>query len=253
MTTIAEAAAWWGFDNLVVPLFALALLKVFGPMHALQLASHLAALVGICALAYFWRKRTSLADDGLYCAALGGYAVWALADWRWALAPISLFLTYGATARGNPLVARREFHVPVVAANLAAAFLWLLLAFRAGGGREFLLPFVAAFAANLAAISVVRHKVEAPAAPGWRAVGVSALKGAFVVVPVLLAIDGLSLATLSGGVLCMAAVLLSTAVFYALQPRLASFPVDAARWLRQVLITAGASALLLALPTLGGP
>jgi phytol kinase len=244
MVMMAEAAAWWGLDNLIIPLFSFALLKMFLPMDALQLAQHLAFLVSLSLFIRIWRYRTTLADDALFGVSLWGYVVWALADWRWVVPPFLVILTYTAITRHTPHDHVRAFNFPVALANIVGGLLWLLL-YRASGQADYFYPFAAAFAANLAIIALVRHRHAEPEARLTGAVLASTAKGMLLLAPSIVLVDGLALAAAVNLVACTAAVALAVAMFAAVQPSLDSYPVSTARWLRQAIITTGGSALAL--------
>ncbi len=253
MVMMAEAAAWWGLDNLVIPLFGFALLKIFLPMEAVQLAGHLAFLLAISLFVRLWRSRTTLADDALFGVSLWGYGAWALADWRWVVPPLLVILTYTAVTRRTPHDHFRAFNFPVVLANITAGLLWLLL-YRASGLADgfYFYPFATAFAANLAIIALVRNRHADPGVPLSWALLSAIGKGALLLAPSLLLVDGVTPAAAVNLLVGTVAVVISTAAFALLQPALADYPVGTARWLRQALVTTGGSALVL-LPHLGLP
>lgn len=249
MVMMAEAAAWWGLDNLIIPLFSFALLKMFLPMDAVQLAQHLAFLLSISLFIRIWRHRTTLADDALFGVSLWGYVVWALADWRWVVPPFLVILTYTAVTRRTPHHHVRAFNFPVALANIVAGLGWLLL-FRASGQSDYFYPFAAAFAANLAIIALVRHRHAEPESRLSAAVLGASAKGAALLVPSIALVDGFGPATAVNLIACTVAVVLAVAMFASVQPSLHAYPVDTDRWLRQAVITTGSSSLAL-LPHLG--
>lgn len=249
MVMMAEAAAWWGLDNLIIPLFSFALLKIFLPMDALQLAQHLAFLLSLSLFIRIWRHRTTLADDALFGVSLWGYVVWALADWRWVVPPLLVILSYTAITRRTPHDHIRAFNFPVALANIVGGLLWLLL-FRASGQAEYFYPFAAAFASNLAIIALVRHRHAEPESRLSEAVLVSAAKGLLLLLPSIALVDGISLPAAMNLAACTAAVVLCVLLFAAVQPSLAAYPVGTVRWFRQAVVTTGGSALAL-VPHLG--
>lgn len=249
MVMMAEAAAWWGLDNLIIPLFSLALLKIFLPMEALQLATHLAFLVALSLFIRFWRHRTTLADDALFGVSLWGYGVWALGGWQWVVPTFLVILTYTAITKRTPHNHFRAFNFPVVLANITAGLLWLLL-YRASGDEHYFYPFAAAFAANLAIIALVRYRNAEPESLWRSALLNSTGKGVLLLVPSLLIVDGFSAIAAVNLLACTAAVVFSMVIFAAVQPSLETYPVNTARWLRQAIITTGGSTVAL-LPHLG--
>jgi phytol kinase len=244
MVMMAELAAWWGLDNLIIPLFGFVLLKSFLPMEAVQLGQHMAFLLGLTLFIRYWRHRTTLADDALFGTSLWGYVVWALADWRWFLAPFLLLITYTSVSARTPADFLRSFNFPVALANIVPGLIWLLL-FRATGHDTYFYPFTAAFAANLAIIALVRHKYAMPEHPWPSAVAQNAGKGLLLLIPGILSVGGLTALAALNLLSCALAVVAATLLFAWLQPALAGYPVDGARWLRQAIIVSGASAIAL--------
>ena len=62
MVMMAEAAAWWGLDNLVIPLFSYMLLKAMLGRDAVVLASDIAFFLTFALFMRLWRGRAPLAD-----------------------------------------------------------------------------------------------------------------------------------------------------------------------------------------------
>lgn len=244
MVMMAEAAAWWGLDNIIVPLWGYLLLKSQIAMDAAGLTSDLAFVLALGLIMWFWRNRTTLADDTLFGAALWGYVVWSVGGWRWALPPLLQLLTYATVTMHTPQNHLRMFRFPVVLAQIAGSVFWLLV-YRESGEPWAFYPFVACFAANVAIIALVRHKFAMPELGRFHAIAVNVAKGMIVVVPSVLVMDGLSLRALVDMGICLVAVFIATALFYQFQPALSTFPVDGPRWVRQAVIVAGASVLAL--------
>lgn len=242
MVMMAESAAWWGLDNLIVPLWGYLLLKSQISMDTAGLASDLAFVLSLGLIMWFWRNRTTLADDTLMGAALWGYVVWSVGGWRWTLPPLIQLLSYATVTRQTPMDQLRLFRFPVVLAQIAGSIFWLLV-YREAGEPAVFYPFVSCFAANVAIIALVRHKFAVPELGRFHAISVNVAKGMIVVVPSVLVMDGLKFkAWLDMGV-CLMAVSAATAIFYRLQPALSTFPVNGPRWARQAAVAAAASAL----------
>ncbi len=245
MVMMAEAAAWWGLDNLIIPVASFALLKMFLPMPATKLAEHLAFLLSLSLFIRYWRNRTTLADDALFGASLWGYMVWALADRYWVVPPLLVLVTYTTVTTHTPHDYIRIFNFPVALANIAAGLVWLLL-YRATGSADYFYPFTAAFAANLAIIALVRLRYTEPDSRLPGAVLLSAGKGVLLVlVPSILLMDGIASAAIPYVLAGTAGVLLATVIFAAIQPSIESYPVGASRWLRQAILTTGGSMMAL--------
>jgi phytol kinase len=242
MVMMAEAAAWWGLDNIIVPLWGYLLLKSQIGMDAASLSSNLAFVVILVLILWLWRNRTTLADDTLFGAALWEYVVWSVGGWKWALPPLLQLLIYATVTFKTPMDQLRMFRFPVVLAQIAGSVFWLLV-FRESGERATFYSFLSCFAANVAIIALVRHKFAVPQLGPLQLILANVAKAMIVVVPSVLAMDGLTWKALINTGASLAAVLAATAIFYWLQPALSTFPVDGPRWLRQAVVTAVASGL----------
>ncbi|HET7527888.1 MAG TPA: hypothetical protein VFK10_18245 [Burkholderiaceae bacterium] len=242
LTMMAEAAAWWGLDNFIVPIWGYMLLKSLLKMNAAELAAHLAFVLTLGLVLRAWRHRTTLGDDALFGATLWGYVLWAVGGWRWVLPPLIQLFLFAATTAKEPLDRPRVFRFPVVLSQIAGAFFWLLV-YRQTEARAVFLPFAACFGANLAIIALVRHQRLAPEAPWRKTVSRSVAEGMLVVVPSVLVMDGFTPTALLDIAAGLLAVYLATIVFRHIQPALGSVPIDAARWIRQSIVVAGASPL----------
>ena len=245
MVMLAEAAAWWGLDNFIVPLWGYLLLKSQIGMDTAALSSDLVFVLSLCTIMWLWRNRTTLADDTLFGAALWGYVVWSVGGWRWALPPLLQLLTYATITMQVPQYHQlRMFRFPVVLAQIAGSVVWLLV-YRESGAQWAFYPFVSCYAANVAIIALVRHKFAAPNLSWFQALSINVGTGMIVAVPSILMKDGLTGIALLEVSACLVAVLAATAIFYRLQPALSTFPVDGPRWIRQALIVATTSAIAL--------
>jgi phytol kinase len=244
LVMMAEAAAWWGLDNLIIPLWGYMVLKSLIQMDAVQLATHLAFLLSLALFMRFWRDRTTLGDDALFGATLWGYVVWAVGGWLWVLPPLIQMAIYATLTFRAPWDQLRSFRFPTVLANIAGSVFWLL-AFRETDIPDLFLPFAACFAANVAIIGLVREKVALPNLTARVAISRNVALGMIVVLPSALAFGGLRpLAALDLGA-GLLAVYIATALFYRLQPALSAFPVGPARWLRQAIIVSACSTIAL--------
>ena len=244
MVMLAEAAAWWGLDNLIVPLWGYLLLKSQIGMDTAALTSDLVFVLCLGMIMWLWRNRTTLADDTLFGAALWGYVVWSVGGWRWTLPPLLQLLTYATVTFQVPVDQSRMFRFPVVLAQIAGSVFWLLV-YHESGGQWVFYPFVSCYAANVAIIALVRHKFATPEVGRLNALSANVARGMIVVAPSILMMDGLTLAALLDMSACLVAVFTATELFYRLQPALSTFPVDGPRWIRQAVIVTGTSAIAL--------
>lgn len=254
MVMMAEAAAWWGLDNLIIPAFSYVLLRSFLGLDASALTEHLGFLAGLSLFIHFWRKRTTLADDGLFGVSLWGYVAWAIGGWEWVVPSLILITVYTSVTMQTPDSHVRRFNFPVALANLFGGIVWLLLYWQTADPRLFS-PFAAVFGTDLAIIALVRQRHAAPESRPWRSVAVSCVKGVMLLIPSILLFRGANIEAAMDIAAAALAVLTSTLWFARTQPALEQFPVGNDRWLRQALI-AGLGSLLALIPamllTVGG-
>lgn len=246
MVMLAEAAAWWGIDNLIIPLWGYMTLKSLLAMDAAQLWSQLGFLASLGAFTWIWRRRTSLGDDALAGTVLWGYVVWAVGGFVWVLAPLLQLATYATITVRSPLDRLRGLSFPVVLANIAGAMFWLLI-YRQEGNPALFLPFAVCYGVNVAIIALVRAKYAFPALARLRVLSLATSSGMLIVLPSLLVAYGLSLETLAGIVAALVVIAGATEVFIRIQPGIEDLPIDAGRWLRQASLAAVASAAALGL------
>ena len=242
MVMMAEAAAWWGLDNLIIPMFSYVLLKTFLNLNATDLLEHLSFLIVLALFIHFWRKRTTLASNALFGATLWGYAAWAIGGWQWVIPPLILIITYTSVTQRTPTDHLRMFDFPVVLANIFGGIIWLLLFWHLQDPRIFT-AYAAVFGSDLSMVALVRHRHAHPDVRLAYSVLWSIGKGLLLLVPSIVLFWGLGVAALKSYAAATLAVILATALFAMLQPRLRHFPVDTARWLRQSVVTTFASLL----------
>jgi phytol kinase len=244
MVMMAEVAAWWGIDNIIIPLWTYMLLKSLLPMDAATIAGHLAFLLLLALFMRFYRHHTTLGDDALFGATLWGYVVWIVGGWQWVIAPLIQLAAYATITAKTPQVKLQAFGFPVVLANIAGGFVWLLIHRQIGESR-LLLPFAACFGANLAIIALVRQKTATPDIGARQAISGAVMRGMVVMVPTLLALNGFALTFAVDLAFALLALYAATALFHRVQPALSTFPVDGARWLRQAVIATATSVIAL--------
>lgn len=244
MVMMAEAAAWWGLDNLIIPLFSYVLLRTFLDLDAADLLQHLGYLTGLALFIHFWRKRTTLASNALFGATLWGYAAWAIADWRWVVPPLIVIIMYTSVTRRTPTDHLRMFDFPVVLANIFGGIIWLLLFWHLQDPRLFA-AYAAVFGSDLSIIALVRHRNAHPDVSLGYSVPWSIGKGLLLLIPSIVLFQGLTVAALTSYAGAALAVTVATVLFATIQPRLTHFPVDTARWLRQSMVTTLTSLLAL--------
>jgi len=242
MLMMAEAAAWWGLDNIIIPLTSFFLLTAFIKMDATELSLHLAFLLTLSLFIKFWRNRTTLADDALFGATLMGYLIWAFTNWLWFIPAIVLLALYDPLSGPTPLRQRRVFRFPVILANSGAGIAWLAL-YKASDYHLLFYPYAAAFAGNLAIIGLVRYLHTHPDKSAANAIALSMGKALVLLIPSIWLFSGLTTNSLIALLFCILSVVCALSLFYHYQPKITSYPINSQRWGRQALITSLASCI----------
>jgi phytol kinase len=227
---LVEAVSWRGLDNLLLPVVALAQMRIY-PQLAWADAVGRAVIMGVL-VGYMlgWRKRL-LDSSARLGAGLVLYLFWSLGDWRWLVAPMVLRLSYTRlmpTVPGGP-----DRHYLAAVLCLGSAGIGWALGNAWAPDVRWLWPFTLGLAAQQAIIAVVRFSQSRPQWRPWRwwavatgqAVGVHAL--AFV------AANGLAVISWLDFGVGAAAIAVALAGFMAWDRELA-LPEDLnARWWRQ--------------------
>lgn len=239
---MAEAAAWRGLDNLVIPLFSYMLLKTTLDDDATALASNIAFFLALALFMRFWRGHTPLADDALFGATLVGYVIWSVGGWLWALPPLTLLAMYAMTVHATPQENWRMHRFPVILGYVASSAVWLLL-YAQSHEPSLLLPFATCYGADLAILGLMRLAARVPGIALREAVSIASLRGMLVVVPAVVVQSGITVNALVDLAGCLVAIYAGTATFARLQPKLADEPFDTSRWVRQVAIVAVTSCI----------
>jgi phytol kinase len=232
LTTIVEAIAWGGLDNLVLPLVGFLLLKIYLEQSVEQLLLRLLVTGLLLAVLVVYRGYTTLLGSAKLGAFLTGYVCWALGGWHWLLAPLILFLTYSLLSRRTPPSERRVHTVHGVVCVASAGMLWLSLN-RILGRPELLYPFTLAFAAHLAMISIASFKYDYPRLSGGAVLALGlGVSWPLLFVPYLL-VEGLTGDRIRCALVALPAMAAAAVAFYWTQPHIENCPIDTARWLRQ--------------------
>jgi len=220
VTMLLEATAWRGLDNLFVPFATLVMLRLYHDVPAAVLERHLGGLLVLAGLHLLFRRRVLLREGTLLGALVVVYLCWTLGNFSWAIGPMMVLVTHPILNVGRR--ADTSFYLrshPTLLAFVAPPLGWLLLD-RLLGVHGFG-PFNIAFGAqmSLAAVSLWRAH-ERPR--GWLLIlPATAFGWVLLVLPWWLA------GSLPGRTALLAAgnFLMIDAIFFSLQPMLASRPI----------------------------
>lgn len=232
LVTLMEGIAWAGLDNLIVPLAAFLLLRIFVHLDLYALTLRFGIAMGLVAGVLMLRHRAALIGDGLLGAALFGYAAWALGGRDWLLIPMTVFISYPLL---SPPTAGNTQPIHGIAAVLGVCFgpaLWLFLS-QFGHWPALIQPFALAFCAHLAIIAYVRYRYDYPKRSARSLLVASTCLAWLIVYLPLLVAQGFPTTLLTGMALAPVGVLIALVGFSKLQPGLENCPSDALRWVRQ--------------------
>lgn len=161
LSMLLDAVAWWGLDNLLIPLLSFLVLRSFMTLDARTLIVHVVVTLVLLLFSLVWRKRTTLNDGAVLATAIYGYLCWTLGGWVWMLPPLILLVSYNVLSpRDNPDNQRR-YTTPVVLSVGVVGLFWLIVA-NAFNSHTLYYPYMLSFAAQLAMISVARALRVAP-------------------------------------------------------------------------------------------
>jgi phytol kinase len=156
LSMLLDATAWWGLDNLLIPVLSFLMLRVFIQLDAASLTVQLIVTVAMIVFVLVWRKRTTLNDSALLATVIYGYLCWTLGGWEWVLPPLLLLLSYNLLSPSDVGDHARPYTVQVVLGVGAVGLFWLLLA-AGSDSPHFYFPYMLSFAAQLAMIGLARR------------------------------------------------------------------------------------------------
>ncbi len=155
LSMLLDAIAWWGLDNLLIPLLSFLALRSFLALDARTLTIEVIVTVVLLIFALVWRKRTTLNDSAVLATAVYGYLCWTLGGWVWMVPPLILLLSYNVLSPRDNLDNQRRYTVPIVLSVGAVGLFWLILA-NALAVHTLYYPYMLSFAAQLAMIGLAR-------------------------------------------------------------------------------------------------
>lgn len=128
VTMLLEASAWRGLDNVFIPLAALLMTRFFSGMSPAFLWQNIGALAVLSGIHFGCRKSSLLREGTLMGLLVLIYLQWALADWRWAAAPLAVLLVLPWVIKGKPNDMAIPLHSHHALLSLGGAtMLWLLV------------------------------------------------------------------------------------------------------------------------------
>ena len=268
---LIEAVSWQGLDNLFIPVFGFFLFDTFLQATIADLVGNLLITLLLVAFTLSWRKQAFLQDSALLSAALIGYFCWTLADWRWFIPPLTIFISHvlleSASDWHRMLAAVRErFRLgqkqadvgvrqlldeklgfqpyPLFAVlSVASGGLFWLVVYRISHRPELFYLFTLAFAGQLGILMVIaqkhRQQAEAIRVTLTRSIISSWL---MLFIPYVL-MQGLASIELIRALVGLPGVAIAVFAFYLLEPKESFYPADRKRWIAQTACTILGSSL----------
>jgi phytol kinase len=268
---LVEAVSWQGLDNLFIPIFGFLLFDAFLQVTIADLVGNLLITLLLVVFVLSWRKQAFLQDSALLSAALIGYFCWTLADWRWFIAPLTVFISHvllesasdwhailaairarfwpgqkQTDARGEHLLDKKLGFQPYplfAVLSVASGGLFWLVAYRIFHRPELFYLFTLAFAGQLGILMVIAKKhgqlPESIHLTMTRSIVSSWL---MLFIPYVL-IQGLARPELIRALIGLPGVAIIVITFYLLEPKGSFYPPDRKRWLTQTACTILGSAM----------
>lgn len=128
LAMLAEGISDRGFDNLVIPLGCFFVLNRLLPLDTPALAGRILVIALLLALMVAGSRWSTLNGSSLLGAVLLGYGCAALADWRFALPPVAVFVCHVVTIRRYKLTKVFDHRFDVVWAHALGCLPWVVLA-----------------------------------------------------------------------------------------------------------------------------
>lgn len=241
---LVEALSWQGGDNLLIPLAGALALDHWLIQAEMALVRDGLVLVVLALACWSVRRRTTLDDGAVLACVVIGFLSWELGGARALLAPLGLFLAYGALYPPRTPEQGHRAWIPLLLA--APGLAWLLAAPGVCSAPVALVTAATVYAGQLAGIGLIHARHTSPERSLWRqALGAWARAELLVVGPTLLALA--RIAPVLPAMVAGLSVLIALVLFGLWQPVGAVFPVQPLRWLRQTLLVGAGSSLVLLL------
>lgn len=128
LAMMAEGLSDRGFDNLVVPLGCFFVLARLLPLDTTALTGRFVAVNLLLALVIWGSRWSTLNGGALLGGALLGYGCAVIADWRFVLPPVAVFVWHVITIRRHHLGKSFDHRLDAVLAHAIGCLPWVVLA-----------------------------------------------------------------------------------------------------------------------------
>jgi phytol kinase len=128
LTMMAEGISDRGFDNLIIPVGCFFILERLLPLEMPGLVGRFAVLALLLPLVLTGSRWSTLSGGALLGSVLLGYGCAVIADWRFALPPVAVFVCHVVTSRKHGLIGKVDHRLDAVLSHTIACLPWVLAA-----------------------------------------------------------------------------------------------------------------------------
>jgi phytol kinase len=126
LAMMAEGLSDRGFDNLVIPVGCYFVLEKLMPLEIPALVGRFVVLAALLALVLSGSRWSTLSGGALLGSALLGYGCAVIADWRFALPPVAVFICHVVMTRKHGLTRKFDHRLDVVLSHAIACLPWVM-------------------------------------------------------------------------------------------------------------------------------
>lgn len=126
LAMMAEGISDRGFDNLVIPVGSFFVLQKLLPLETPSLVGRLVVLGLLLAVMLTGARWSTLSGGALLGSVLLGYGCAVIADWRFALPPVAVFVCHVVTTRKHGLTGKFDHRLDAVLSHMIACLPWVI-------------------------------------------------------------------------------------------------------------------------------
>lgn len=128
LAMMVEGISDRGFDNLVIPVGCFFVLEKLLPLEIPSLAGRFVVLGLLLVLVLVGSRWSTLSGGALLGSVLLGYGCAVIADWRFALPPVAVFICHVVTTRKHRLTGKFDHRLDAVLSLTIAGLPWVIAA-----------------------------------------------------------------------------------------------------------------------------
>lgn len=125
---MAEGISDRGFDNLVIPVGCFFMLEKLLPLEVPSLVGRFVVLGILLVMVLVGSRWSTLSGGALLGSVLLGYGCAVIADWRFALPPVAVFICHLVTTRKHRLMGEFDHRLDAVLSHAIASLPWVIAA-----------------------------------------------------------------------------------------------------------------------------